>query len=187
MKLRNIAAAIAAMSIAGAVAAAGNQSAASSSPSNEPSYSGSSNGNYSSSQQQGQQDSHVRDVQQTLKQQGFNPGPVDGVMGPRTEQALRTFQQAHGLQASGSLDERTLSALGVQPAGGLQESANSQQPGSQPPNGVDAAGTINHGSTSGMSGDDGNSRGDRGASDLGNPGMTTRSGASGSPGSSMAQ
>ena len=35
-------------------------------------------------------------------------------MGPKTSAALREFQQAQGLKASGRLDQQTLSALGVQ-------------------------------------------------------------------------
>jgi peptidoglycan hydrolase-like protein with peptidoglycan-binding domain len=56
----------------------------------------------------------VREVQQALQQKGHDVGPIDGVMGPKTSAALREFQQAEGLKASGRLDRQTLSALGVQ-------------------------------------------------------------------------
>jgi len=55
----------------------------------------------------------VRHVQERLQTVGFNPGTIDGAMGPQTQQALRWFQNAKGLVANGDLDERTLDALGV--------------------------------------------------------------------------
>jgi len=57
--------------------------------------------------------STVRDVQQALQNKGYDVGSVDGVMGPRTQSALREFQQQQGLPRSGQLDERTMSALDV--------------------------------------------------------------------------
>jgi peptidoglycan hydrolase-like protein with peptidoglycan-binding domain len=35
--------------------------------------------------------SHVREVQEALQQSGYNPGPIDGIMGPRTKAALRRY------------------------------------------------------------------------------------------------
>jgi hypothetical protein len=69
----------------------------------------------------------VRSVQQALKDKGFDTGAVDGHMGPATEGALRKFQQAQGLTPSGSLDEQTLGALGVNGNAGApsQGAANS--------------------------------------------------------------
>lgn len=55
----------------------------------------------------------VRQVQEALLKAGYDPGPIDGMMGPRTEQALSRFQQAKGLSSSANLDAPTLSALGV--------------------------------------------------------------------------
>jgi peptidoglycan hydrolase-like protein with peptidoglycan-binding domain len=42
-----------------------------------------------------------------------NPGTIDGTLGPQTQQALRWFQNAKGLVATGDLDEKTLNALEV--------------------------------------------------------------------------
>ncbi len=53
----------------------------------------------------------VREAQQVLKDKGFDPGPVDGLLGPATESAIREFQEANGLKASGRLDEPTVKAL----------------------------------------------------------------------------
>jgi hypothetical protein len=57
--------------------------------------------------------STIREVQQALQGKGFDVGPIDGVMGPRTAAALREFQQQRGLNGSGRLDRETLSALNV--------------------------------------------------------------------------
>lgn len=59
----------------------------------------------------------VRDVQQGLADRGYDAGPVDGQMGPRTRQALRDFQRDRNLQASGQPDQRTLAALGIEAGG----------------------------------------------------------------------
>jgi hypothetical protein len=34
---------------------------------------------------------HVRDVQQALANAGYDPGPIDGIFGPRTKSALRKY------------------------------------------------------------------------------------------------
>lgn len=53
----------------------------------------------------------VRSVQEMLKREGLDVGPIDGILGPRTAAALREFQQQHGLARSGEPDEATLKAL----------------------------------------------------------------------------
>ncbi|MCP4121831.1 MAG: peptidoglycan-binding protein [Bacteroidetes bacterium] len=54
----------------------------------------------------------VRDVQAALKERGYEPGPVDGVMGAQTRAALLKFQRDNGLP-QGQLDVQTLTALGI--------------------------------------------------------------------------
>jgi hypothetical protein len=39
----------------------------------------------------------TRQVQRQLAKRGYDPGPVDGVAGPKTQRALRQFQQSQGL------------------------------------------------------------------------------------------
>jgi peptidoglycan hydrolase-like protein with peptidoglycan-binding domain len=56
----------------------------------------------------------VKAVQQALKDKGHDPGDVDGKMGPKTEQAIRDYQQKEGLKATGRMDTETASKLGVQ-------------------------------------------------------------------------
>jgi peptidoglycan hydrolase-like protein with peptidoglycan-binding domain len=69
--------------------------------------------------------SAVRDAQQALNSQGFDAGAVDGKMGPHTQAALRKFQNAKGLQATGQLDSQTMAALGIsQPAGSSTTGSN---------------------------------------------------------------
>ncbi|HYH20701.1 MAG TPA: peptidoglycan-binding domain-containing protein [Azospirillum sp.] len=55
----------------------------------------------------------VRQVQQVLKQSGYNAGNVNGSWDQQTSQAVRNFQQAQGLEPTGQLNTRTLSALGI--------------------------------------------------------------------------
>jgi peptidoglycan hydrolase-like protein with peptidoglycan-binding domain len=55
----------------------------------------------------------VKAVQEALKEKGFDPGAIDGAMGPRTTAALREFQQAEGLRVTGRLDAGTRSRLGI--------------------------------------------------------------------------
>lgn len=55
--------------------------------------------------------SQVSQIQQALNAQGYNVGAVDGQMGPKTKSALKQFQQAKGLQASGKLDPQTVAML----------------------------------------------------------------------------
>lgn len=56
----------------------------------------------------------IQSAQQALQQNGFyKSGKIDGKMGPKTRQAIRGFQHAKGLQASGHLNQKTLGALGI--------------------------------------------------------------------------
>jgi His-Xaa-Ser repeat protein HxsA len=57
--------------------------------------------------------STIQSAQQALQQNGFYKGTVDGKMGPHTRQAIRSFQQSKGLHATGHLNQKTLTALGV--------------------------------------------------------------------------
>jgi peptidoglycan hydrolase-like protein with peptidoglycan-binding domain len=56
-------------------------------------------------------DTRIRQVQQWLRATGHEPGSVDGVMGPRTRQALRDWQRAEGFEVSGYLDRAQLDRL----------------------------------------------------------------------------
>jgi pyruvate ferredoxin oxidoreductase gamma subunit len=53
----------------------------------------------------------VRALQQRLNRAGEQPGPVDGLFGPRTEAAVQRFQASHGLAADGLVGPLTAAAL----------------------------------------------------------------------------
>jgi peptidoglycan hydrolase-like protein with peptidoglycan-binding domain len=55
----------------------------------------------------------VQQVQQKLQQQGIYTGQIDGVWGPATQTAVRTYQQQHNLAANGQLDADTLASLNL--------------------------------------------------------------------------
>jgi peptidoglycan hydrolase-like protein with peptidoglycan-binding domain len=85
------------------------------------------------------QDESVKAVQQALKDKGHDAGPIDGVMGPHTMQALKEFQKAEGLKVTGRLDNQTREKLGVaaaastpaqSPSGGSSSSSGSSPSGS---------------------------------------------------------
>jgi peptidoglycan hydrolase-like protein with peptidoglycan-binding domain len=78
----------------------------------------------------------VKQVQQSLKQQGIDVGTANGQWSTATQEGVKKFQQQRGMVATGHLDEYTLKALGVQvpssSAGGSQAPKASQDPmGSQ--------------------------------------------------------
>ena len=52
-------------------------------------------------------DWRIGQVQELLKVAGFDPGPIDGVLGPLTRAALRRYQASRGLPSTGVLDEAT--------------------------------------------------------------------------------
>ena len=58
-------------------------------------------------------DQVVADVQAVLQEQGYYKGEVDGLLGPLTRQALAEYQQANGLYATETIDQPTLSSLGL--------------------------------------------------------------------------
>lgn len=53
----------------------------------------------------------VEELQQILKDAGFEPGPTDGVMGSLTRSAIRKFQKTKGLKPTGKIDSTTQLAL----------------------------------------------------------------------------
>lgn len=50
-------------------------------------------------------------VQQALKNAGFNPGKVDGKMGPQTLEGIKKFQKAMSLKPDGRIGFKTLREL----------------------------------------------------------------------------
>jgi hydrogenase-4 component B len=48
----------------------------------------------------------VRDIQRQLQAHGYKPGAVDGLLGPRTCNAVRRYQKEAGLEVDGVLDQK---------------------------------------------------------------------------------
>ena len=65
----------------------------------------------------------TRQIQIALKRRGYDPGPVDGLMGRRTSNAIRAFQADHGLAVTGMVS-RTVYELLVPEAAGAPDTAN---------------------------------------------------------------
>ena len=63
----------------------------------------------------GSSGSRVTELQQLLMARGFNPGPIDGIFGTGTEQALKNFQKFQGLDSNGVADDATIQALRLVP------------------------------------------------------------------------
>ena len=54
----------------------------------------------------------IKGLQRTLKEFGYRPGPVDGILGSQTRWAIKRLQEEHRLKKTGWLDKQTLAALG---------------------------------------------------------------------------
>ena len=59
------------------------------------------------------QDPTVSAVQTDLTQKGYFNGPIDGIYGPATRDAVAKYQIAKGLDVTGSLSPDTLQSLGL--------------------------------------------------------------------------
>ena len=70
-------------------------------------------------------------IQRALREQGFDPGPLDGIIGRRTRTAIRRWQTARGLSPTGYVDETSAQALVV------RRSVNPTGPGRTPGPGSD--------------------------------------------------
>jgi hypothetical protein len=58
-------------------------------------------------------DQVIVNVQLQLQRDGYYAGPIDGVLGPMTRQALAAFQADRGLAVTSAVDEPTLATLGL--------------------------------------------------------------------------
>lgn len=57
----------------------------------------------------------VKGVQMALHQLGFDIGTADGVAGPKTAEAIKSFERSTGMSESGEINPRLLAVLGSQP------------------------------------------------------------------------
>ena len=62
---------------------------------------------------EGSRGDQVRRLQDLLNKQGFPPGPIDGIFGPRTLIAVISFQKDRGLRVDGIAGSQTQGALGM--------------------------------------------------------------------------
>lgn len=69
------------------------------------------------SYRQGDTGSAVTTIQTKLQRWGYFDGPVDGVYGTKTVEAVRYFQKSNGLTADGVAGSATLKALGMEKSG----------------------------------------------------------------------
>jgi len=58
-------------------------------------------------------DQVIADVQSQLQRDGYYEGPIDGILGPMTREAIADFQADNGLAVTSAIDEPTLSTLGI--------------------------------------------------------------------------
>ena len=58
---------------------------------------------------------NIKKVQETLRDKGFDPGPIDGQMGSQTREAISQYQKSENLPVTGHLDAETAGKLGVGP------------------------------------------------------------------------
>lgn len=74
-----------------------------------------------------------RQIQQALAEAGFDPGPVDGLWGPQSEDAMADFQEARDLEPTGRIEALSLIQLGLGPQYETPETP------AQPPSGSGSA------------------------------------------------
>jgi peptidoglycan hydrolase-like protein with peptidoglycan-binding domain len=133
----------------------------------------------SASSQQSQSPEVVKQVQQKLSEAGQDVGQPDGKLGPKTQAALKEFQEKNGLQASGQLDEQTFAALNIEQSGSSSATGGSASPSQG--SGASGAGgpdTSSSGASAGGTGSSGPSSNDIGSGASGS--SSSDSGSSGS-------
>jgi peptidoglycan hydrolase-like protein with peptidoglycan-binding domain len=70
-------------------------------------------GSASSGSSQASRGRLVRDAQNELQREGLYRGPVDGILGPETRQAIAAYQAREGLQQTATLDQDTLQRMNL--------------------------------------------------------------------------
>ena len=56
-------------------------------------------------------DKNLHEAQGYLRKLGYGPGPADGMMGMKTQNAIKKFQRDRGLPETGALDDSTLNTI----------------------------------------------------------------------------
>jgi len=73
----------------------------------------------------------IKKAKEVLKAKGIDPGPINGTMDAKTQQALRQFQKANNLPVTGTLDRQTAAKLGLS-VGSTGGKGSSREGGPQP-------------------------------------------------------
>jgi hypothetical protein len=75
---------------------------------------------------------HVRQLQRVLKGGGFDPGPIDGIFGKRTQVASEAYREFHGMSPDEVVRNGQAKARGVafiiESIEGLEAQANARDP-----------------------------------------------------------
>lgn len=79
------------------------------------------------SYRQGDRGSTVTTIQTKLRRWGYFDGPVDGIYGSGTAQAVRYFQRVNGLTPDGVAGAATLRALGMENGGAPSADSNTSR------------------------------------------------------------
>ena len=98
----------------------------------------------------GDEGEEVRSIQQKLKDKGYYSGPVNSKFGPLTEEAVKKFQKANGLEVDGIVGKATLELLNAPPKSTDKSSGGSTSGGggSSGSSGSSGGGSSNAGSSS---------------------------------------
>ena len=86
-------------------------------------------------------DDDVSKAQQALTDKGFNPGPIDGKMGPKTKAAITEFQTKENLKTTGRLDKETKAKLMTASASKADTAAPAASPSTTTPTDTTAPAT----------------------------------------------
>lgn len=68
----------------------------------------------------------IRQAQRVLQERGYYRGQIDGIVGPRTREAVAQYQRRQGLPQTAQLDGRTVDSL-MQEQAGLPEEGGAQR------------------------------------------------------------
>jgi hypothetical protein len=72
---------------------------------------------------------NIKESERVLREGGYNPGPIDGVVNDQTRQAVGDFQRRNRLNVTGVLDDQTIDKLaerGAMYTGALSAMRDSQ-------------------------------------------------------------
>lgn len=83
---------------------------------------------YAAVLKQGARGGEVKEVQRRLKNWGYYLGNVDGIYGPATVKAVKSFQKKNGLSADGICGKATYAALGMNDSVRVLENGDKDAP-----------------------------------------------------------